>query len=73
MTVQERSIDRTELYLADEIFCRSGVQIVPITKIDFGASGAASSDRTRKKIMDLYFEAVHGNLQKYRSWCVKVY
>jgi branched-chain amino acid aminotransferase len=74
MTVQERSIDRTELYLADEIFfVGSGVQIVPITKIDFRSIGSGVIGPNTKKIMDLYFEAVHGNLQKYRSWCVKVY
>src|SRR5262249_33768568 len=33
--VQERRIDRTELYGADEMFlCGTGVQISPVTKID---------------------------------------
>src|SRR3712207_8501962 len=33
VTVEEREVDRTELYLADEMFfCGTGVQIMPITK-----------------------------------------
>src|SRR6059036_1608500 len=40
MEVQERQIDRTELYLADEaFFCGTGAQISAITRVDHRAIG----------------------------------
>ncbi len=74
MPVQERSIDRTELFLADEVFfAGSGVQIVPITQIDYRKIGTGEIGVHTKKIMDLYLNTVHGNVRKYRDWCVPVY
>ena len=40
MTVVERRVDRTEIYLADEaFFCGTGVQIAAITKVAHRAIG----------------------------------
>ncbi|HVN49452.1 MAG TPA: branched-chain amino acid transaminase [Bacteroidota bacterium] len=74
MPVQERSIDRTELFLADELFfAGSGVQIVPITKVDNRKIGSGEIGPYAKKIVELYMNTVHGNVRKYRDWCVPVY
>ncbi|MGH9398945.1 MAG: branched-chain amino acid transaminase, partial [Thermoanaerobaculia bacterium] len=41
LTVVERRIDRTEIYLADEaFFCGTGIQIAAITKVDHRAIGS---------------------------------
>ncbi len=46
MEVVERSIDRTELLLADELFfCGTGVQVVAITEVDFYRSAPAGWGR----------------------------
>ena len=43
----ERSIDRTELTLADEAFlCGTGVQIAPITRVDHRPIGRAAWARS---------------------------
>ena len=46
MEVQERQIDRTELYLADEaFFCGTGVQISAITRADYRNIGTGRMRR----------------------------
>jgi branched-chain amino acid aminotransferase len=74
MKVQERLIDRTELYLSDEVFfVGTGVQIASIIKIDHRAIGNGSMGPHTKKLRDLFFDVVCGKVAKYRSWCVPVY
>ncbi len=72
--VVERSIDRTELYQADEIFlCGTGVEIVAVCQVDRRDVGKGSMGPVGKQIRQLYFEMVRGNLPKYRHWCTAVY
>lgn len=74
LEVVERSIDRTELYIADEaFFCGTGAQVSPITKIDSRAVGTGQVGEITKKIQNLYFEIVRGNSEKYKNWCIPVY
>lgn len=74
LEVIEREIDRTELYVADEaFFCGTGAQVSPITSIDNRPLGDGKVGSITKKIQDLYFEVVRGNVPKYKHWCVPVY
>jgi branched-chain amino acid aminotransferase len=74
MQVVERSIDRTELFLADEIFfVGTGVQVVSITKIDHRSIANGKMGPLTKKLRELFFDVVHGRLKKYRNWCTPVY
>jgi branched-chain amino acid aminotransferase len=74
MEVIERSIDRSELYVADELFlCGTGVQIAAVTSVDqrpvgFGKMGPLVSD-----LRELYFDVVRGRVAKYRHWNMPVY
>jgi branched-chain amino acid aminotransferase len=46
--VEVRSIDRSELYVCDEIFlCGTGVQVSPVIEVDHRAIGTARSARSR--------------------------
>ena len=46
MRVVERSIDRSEIYVADEaFFCGTGAQISPIIEVDHRPVGSAPSAR----------------------------
>jgi branched-chain amino acid aminotransferase len=73
MEVQERPIDRTELYLADEaFFCGTGVQISAITRADFRDIGSARMGEVTSRLRNLYFDVVRGNVARYRSWCYPV-
>ncbi len=74
MEVQERQIDRTELYLADEMFfCGTGAQISAITKIDHRLVGTGKIGEQTVRLRDLYFDVVRGRVPKYREWCHAVY
>jgi branched-chain amino acid aminotransferase len=72
--VQERSIDRTELFLADELFFGgTGVQLVSITKIDHRLIGDGKMGPLTLKLRDIFFDVVFGRAAKYRNWCMPVY
>src|SRR5262245_14411162 len=74
MEVQERQIDRTELYLADEMFfCGTGAQISAITRVDHRSVGSGRIGRATSDLRQLYFDVVRGKVSKYRSWCHPVY
>ena len=72
--VVERSIDRTEVYQADEAFlCGTGVQVAPIVEVDGRAVGSGRPGTTTLRLQEAYFRAVRGNDPRYRQWCTPVY
>jgi len=74
LEVVERTIDRTELYLADEAFCcGTGAQIVHIESIDHRQINDGKLGKITKQIQDLYFDVVRGKIEKYRKWCLPIY
>lgn len=74
LNVVERQMDRTEVYMADEVFfCGTGVEIVPIAKIDHRSIGNGAVGPITEKIKNLYFRTVRGQQPEYRHWCAPVY
>lgn len=74
LKVVERSIDRSELYLADEaFFCGTGCQIAAITEIDRRAVGTGKMGPITQQLRDYYFRVVRGEEPAYREWCTPVY
>jgi branched-chain amino acid aminotransferase len=74
MKVEERCIDRTELFLADEVFfVGTGVQLSAITRIDNRPIGTGKMGPLTTKLRELFFNTVRGNVPKYRQWCTPVY
>lgn len=74
MEVIEQSIDRSELYIADEIFlCGTGAQISPVVEIDHRPIGEGSVGPVVSRIQKLYFDIVRGRNNKYRDWLTPVY
>ncbi len=72
--VQERSIDRTELFLADEIFlCGTGVQIIPVTQIDHRQIGNGQIGSLTQGLVDLYLNIIRGKNERYKAWVTPVY
>ena len=72
--VVERRVDRTELYVADEIFlCGTGVQIAPVTKVDGRAIGEGKMGEITRSLQDLYLAAVHGEVEEFMDWLTPVY
>jgi branched-chain amino acid aminotransferase len=74
LPVVEREIDRTELYVADEVFmCGSGLEVLPITSVDRITVGEGTRGPTTKRIQEIYFAAARGELPAYRRWLTPVY
>lgn len=72
--VVERSIDRTEIYLAEEVFfCGTGVQLAAITKVDHRPIGIGRMGSITKQLRQLYFDVVRGRVPKYQDLCAPVY
>src|SRR5262249_49159613 len=70
---EERTIDRSELYHADEaFFCGTGVQVAPITCIDNRTVSDGSIGPITNRIQTLYFDLVKNKLPQYRGWCTLV-
>ena len=70
----ERSIDRTELYGADEVFlCGTGAQISPVIEIDRRAIGKGRPGPVSRDLSRTYFDAVRGRTPAYRDWLTPVY
>ncbi|OGB90737.1 MAG: branched chain amino acid aminotransferase [candidate division NC10 bacterium RIFCSPLOWO2_12_FULL_66_18] len=74
LTVIERQVGRTELYVADEVFlCGTGAQVAPVIEVDRRPVGSGKMGPITARIQQLYFEVVKGNHPKYRHWCTPVY
>jgi len=71
---QVRDIDRSELYVADEVFlCGTGAQVSPVKSIDHRLIGDGEIGPVTSAIMSAYFDAVRGKSETYRDWVVPVY
>jgi branched-chain amino acid aminotransferase len=72
--VKERQIDRSELYIADEIFlCGTGAQVSPVASVDHRSVGDGHVGPIAKKISRTYFDAVRGRLDAFRHWVTPIY
>jgi branched-chain amino acid aminotransferase len=70
----ERSIDRSELYIADEVLLfGTGVQVAPVIEIDHRKIGDGSIGPVGGRIRDLYFDIVRGRVPGYEHWLTPVY
>jgi len=74
MEFMERTIDRTEVYMADEAFlCGSAMEVTPIYTVDKYAIGTGEQGPKTKAIHLKYLEAAQGKLEKYQDWLTPIY
>ncbi|HET8572031.1 MAG TPA: branched-chain amino acid transaminase [Candidatus Limnocylindria bacterium] len=72
--VLQRSIDRTELYTADELFlCGTGAQISPIIEVDRRTIGSGRIGPITRRLSTTYFDAVRGKVDAYRGWLTPIF
>ena len=72
--VEERSIDRTELYTCDEAFlCGSAMELTPIYSIDKYKIGEGSVGIITKELHNMYLNAASGKLNAYKDWITPIY
>jgi len=70
----ERTIDRSELYIADECFLTgTAAHITPVAEIDRRKVGDGEIGEITGKLQELYFEIIRGDNQKYLNWCTPAY
>jgi branched-chain amino acid aminotransferase len=74
VVVEERSIDRSEIYLAEEaFFCGTSTQIVAVTRVDHRPIGTGRIGVLTSSLSKLYLSIVQGRVRKYLDWCTAVY
>src|SRR3990172_5033485 len=72
--VIERPIDRTEIYLCDELFMTgTAAQVTAVTKVDHRPIGSGEIGPITARLRSVFDDSVRGRLQKYRHWNVPVY
>lgn len=73
MPVEQRAIDRTELYSADELLlCGSGWEVVPISSVDRLPVGAGKPGPVTARIRETYLDVVRGGRDRYAHWLTPV-
>ncbi|HMG87473.1 MAG TPA: branched-chain amino acid transaminase [Terracidiphilus sp.] len=74
LRVIERPIDRSELYVCDELFFTgTAVGVAPIVRVDHRAVKDGTIGAVTQGIQKLYFDATRGHLQSYSNWLTPVY
>jgi branched-chain amino acid aminotransferase len=69
----ERSVDRSELYIADEaFFTGTAAHVAPIIEVDERPIGDGSMGPITKKLQEIYFKVIEGHHPKYMHWCTPV-
>lgn len=70
LAVQERPVDRSELYVADEVFFMgTGWEILPVSTIDGIPIGSGGIGSVTSRFADLYDDAIRGRLPQSKGWC----
>jgi branched-chain amino acid aminotransferase len=70
---EQREIDRSELYIAEEaFFCGTGVQVAPIASIDGRPIGDGSVGPITAQLRDIFFDTVRGRSPRYAHWITPV-
>ena len=73
LEVVERSIDRTEVFIAEEMFMTgTAAQIISVTKVDHRPVGAGVMGPITTKLRLLYDDILRGKNKKYEHWNLAV-
>lgn len=73
LEVRERSIDRTEVFIAEEMFMTgTAAQITAVTKVDHRPVGAGVMGPVTARLRTLYEDVLRGRIKKYEHWNVAV-
>jgi branched-chain amino acid aminotransferase len=74
LKVEVRKIDRSELYVCDELFfCGTAAQISPIVSVDRRVVGGGSKGIITTELQRLYNAVVVNKFSKYSEWCTPSY
>lgn len=69
----ERPIERSELYVADEVFLTgTGCQVAWVEQIDKRKIGTGKIGSVTEKLKEKFFAVVKGEDEQYTKWCTKI-
>lgn len=71
--VVEKRITRDEVYIADEaFFTGTAAEVTPIRELDGRQIGEGKRGPITEKLQTMYFDVVHGRVEKYNNWLTPV-
>ncbi len=71
--VEIRTIDRSEIYVADEMFlCGTGVQLAPVTELDHRPIADRAIGPITKQLHEAYYAAVRGRDSRFAHWLTPI-
>ena len=74
LRVVERAIDRSEIYICEELFLTgTAAQVTAVTRVDHRPVGEGVMGPITTQLRGLYGDMVRGRLRKYRHWNDPVY
>lgn len=74
LKVEERSVDRTELYMCDEAFlCGSAMEITAVLSVDKYKIADGTTGEITKLLHKKYLETVRGQIEAYSNWLTPIY
>ena len=74
LPIVRRSIDRSELYIAEEVLMTgTAAHVTPVTEVDRVPVGSGKPGPISKKLQDTYFKIVTGELSDYHNWLDPIY
>jgi branched-chain amino acid aminotransferase len=74
LNVVERPVDRTEVYLCDELFLTgTAAQITAVTRVDYRQVGSGKMGSVTERLYELYQDILRGKVAKYQHWLTPVY
>ena len=66
----ERQIDRSELYIADEVFMTgTAAHLTPVVEVDRRNVGTGEIGPITRRLSDLFYDVIRGKNDNYRHWC----
>jgi branched-chain amino acid aminotransferase len=74
LTVLERPVDRTEVYLCEELFLTgTAAQITAVTRVDHRLIGDGKMGPISSHLYHLFHDILRGRAPKYLRWLTPVY
>jgi branched-chain amino acid aminotransferase len=71
--VVERNLSRFDLYTSDEaFFTGTAAEVAPIREVDDRPVGSGERGPVTKELQQIFFAAVRGEVDAYRSWLISV-
>jgi branched-chain amino acid aminotransferase len=72
--VAERVIDRTEVYLSEELFMTgTAAQVTAVTEVDHRPIGSGAMGPITTRVRELFEQVLQGRVEKYCHWNRAVY